>query len=107
LPSSPLRKILVLAKGEIVFALVAATCLWWNVAGVKAAGSDEIPFRKQTIDLGRSESVTVADINRDGRLDIVSGENWYEQAALDQTPLSRPRLHRWLYQGLKRRGHRC
>ena len=78
--SSSLGKIRVLAKGGIVFALVAATCLWWNVTGLKAAGSDEIPFRKQTIDLGRSESVTVADINQDGRLDIVSGENWYEQA---------------------------
>ena len=63
-----------------MFALVAATYLWWNAAGLKAAEADEIPFRKQTIDLGRSESVTVADINRDGRLDIVSGENWYEQA---------------------------
>jgi hypothetical protein len=51
----------------------------WHVAGLKAVGSDEIPFRKHTIDLGRSESVTVADINRDGRPDIVSGENWYEQ----------------------------
>ena len=60
--------------------LVAATYLSWDVAGLKAVGSDEIPFRKHTIDLGRSESVTVADINRDGRLDIVSGENWYEQA---------------------------
>ena len=78
--SSSLGKILVLAQDGIVFALVAATCVWWNVAGLKATGSDEIPFRKQTIDLGRSESVTVADINRDGRLDIVSGENWYEQA---------------------------
>jgi hypothetical protein len=79
LPSSSLGKIFLLAKSGIVFALVAATCLWWNVR-LKAAGSDEIPFRQQTIDLGRSESVTVADINRDGRLDILSGENWYEQA---------------------------
>lgn len=44
-----------------------------------AAGSDEIQFLKHTIDLGASESCAVADINRDGRLDIVSGENWYEQ----------------------------
>ena len=54
-------------------------CFSWNVTVTKAAGSDEIPFHKQTIDLGRSESVAVADVNRDGRLDIVSGENWYEQ----------------------------
>ncbi len=39
---------------------------------------DEIPFEKHTIDLGSSESAAIADINGDGRLDIVSGENWYE-----------------------------
>ena len=40
--------------------------------------SDEIPFLKHTIDLGASEACTWADINGDGKLDIVSGENWYE-----------------------------
>jgi hypothetical protein len=33
------------------------------------------------IDGGASETAAVADINRDGRLDIVSGENWYEGPA--------------------------
>jgi FG-GAP-like repeat/FG-GAP repeat len=47
--------------------------------GVEMAGDDFIAFRKHTLDLGCSEAVTVADINRDGRLDVVSGENWYEQ----------------------------
>ena len=45
-----------------------------------AQGSDEIPFRKHTIDLGPSETVAIVDMNRDGKLDIVSGENWFEQA---------------------------
>jgi hypothetical protein len=49
--------------------------------GSTIAGDDAIPFRRHTLDLGCAETVTVADINRDGRLDIVSGENWYEQAA--------------------------
>jgi FG-GAP-like repeat/FG-GAP repeat len=40
--------------------------------------SDEIPFLKHTIDLGANEPCAWADINGDGRLDIVSGENWYE-----------------------------
>src|SRR6266568_8236181 len=44
-------------------------------------GDDAIAFRKHTLDLGCSETVTVADLNRDGRLDIVSGENWYEQVS--------------------------
>jgi hypothetical protein len=60
--------------------LVAVVFFAWYVPAATAIGSDEIPFRKQTIDLGRSETVTVADINRDGRLDIISGENWFEQA---------------------------
>ncbi len=38
----------------------------------------DIPFEKITLDLGASESAAVADINGDGRLDVVSGENWYE-----------------------------
>lgn len=42
-------------------------------------GDDTIAFRKHTLDLGCCETVTVVDLNRDGRLDIVSGENWYEQ----------------------------
>ncbi len=38
----------------------------------------EIPFEKHTLDLGSSESAAIADINGDGKLDIISGENWYE-----------------------------
>mgnify|MGYP001121064319 CR=1 FL=1 len=38
----------------------------------------EIPFRMQMLDAGANETCALADINRDGRLDIVSGENWYE-----------------------------
>lgn len=43
-----------------------------------AAGSDEIPFRKHSIYPGRSESCATADVNRDGKIDIISGENWFE-----------------------------
>ncbi|PYV17010.1 MAG: VCBS repeat-containing protein [Acidobacteria bacterium] len=35
-------------------------------------------FRRHTIDPGANESVAVADVNRDGRLDIIAGENWFE-----------------------------
>lgn len=48
------------------------------------AGDGAILFRKHTIDLGISEAVTVVDMNGDGRLDILSGENWYEQFAPQQ-----------------------
>jgi hypothetical protein len=38
----------------------------------------EIAFEKRTLDLGASETCAVADINGDGKPDIVSGEYWYE-----------------------------
>ena len=38
----------------------------------------DIPFEKHTIDLGANESCAWADMNGDGRLDIVSGENWFQ-----------------------------
>jgi len=45
---------------------------------VKITRPEEIRFEKHTLDLGSSESAAIADINGDGLLDIVSGENWYE-----------------------------
>jgi hypothetical protein len=42
----------------------------------------DIPFRIHTIDLGASETAAIADVNRDNRLDIISGEYWYEAPVL-------------------------
>src|SRR5262245_22578887 len=39
--------------------------------------SPDIPFRSLLIDGGASETAAVADVNKDGKLDIISGENWY------------------------------
>jgi hypothetical protein len=47
------------------------------LAGAQSRPPD-IPFRVHAIDPGASETAAVADINRDGRLDIVSGESWFE-----------------------------
>jgi hypothetical protein len=41
----------------------------------------DIAFRVQMIDPGFSESVAVADFNKDGRRDILSAEYWYEAPA--------------------------
>ena len=67
--------------GLFVVILVAAECTISHPAPMSAQGSPEIPFYKHTIDLGQSEAAEVADVNQDGRLDIISGENWYEQTA--------------------------
>lgn len=41
----------------------------------------EIPFEKTMLDGGANETCAFADVNRDGKLDIVSGENWYQAPA--------------------------
>jgi hypothetical protein len=50
------------------------------LSGAAAAGgpSPEIEFKMRTLDLGRNEACAVADVNGDGKLDVISGENWYE-----------------------------
>jgi hypothetical protein len=45
---------------------------------VAAPRSLDIPFRSLLIDNGASETAAVADVNKDGKLDIISGENWYQ-----------------------------
>ncbi len=57
----------------LVLALCLAGLLAWTFSR-----SEEIPFEKHTLDLGANEACAFADINGDGRLDVVSGENWYE-----------------------------
>ena len=42
--------------------------------GWAASRPEEILFERQMIDPGASETAAVADINGDGKLDIVSGE---------------------------------
>ena len=46
--------------------------------GWAASRPEEIVFERQMIDPGASETVAIADINGDGKPDIVSGEYWYE-----------------------------
>ena len=59
---------------SIVLPLAAA----FIAAAPSNGRSDDIPFLKHTLDLGANETCTWADVNGDGRLDIVSGENWFE-----------------------------
>ena len=63
---------------------------------VQGSRPPDIPFRMHAIDGGASETASVADVNRDGRLDIVSGEYWYEAPALDLTKKWTPHRFREL-----------
>lgn len=57
-----------------------------TAAPIAAGGpSQEIPFKKHVIDLGRNEACAVADMNNDGFFDIVSGENWYRGPDFQRT----------------------
>ena len=60
-----------------------------GVAAARPLGAPrppDIAFRTQMLDGGANETAAVADINRDGRLDIVSGENWYEAPSWTKHP---------------------
>ena len=48
--------------------------------------AEEIPFKLHTIDLGRNEACAVADVNGDGQLDIIAGENWFEAPSWKKHP---------------------
>lgn len=52
--------------------LLIAAALAWSVSR-----PPDIPFQKHMLDSGANESCAIADVNGDGKLDIVSGENWY------------------------------
>ena len=82
--------------------LVACAALF-----LSAVRPPDIPFRIRMLDGGASETAAVADINRDGRLDIVSGENWYEAPAWTKHPFRELELHQQLRRQLQRPGGGC
>ena len=57
----------------IAGAVVVCACAAWTFGR-----PEDIPFAKHTLDLGADETCAFADINGDGKPDIVSGQNWYE-----------------------------
>lgn len=57
-------------------ACCALPALW--LLAFAGGPSPEVPFEKHTLDLGANETCALADVNGDGRLDVISGENWFE-----------------------------
>ena len=60
----------------------AAALLFVLLSSQLPSRPPDIPFRIHAIDPGASETAAIADVNRDGRLDIISGEHWYQAPAL-------------------------
>lgn len=69
---------LIASGGSILLAAVSFCMLVSSAPRQKTRGSN-ITFRKIVIDREfRSEGVAVADLNKDGKLDIIAGNLWYE-----------------------------
>jgi hypothetical protein len=82
-------------KGDASLKLHTSFCLLALAATTCAAAETrppDIPFAVHTLDIGASETAAVADINRDGRLDIISGENWYEAPSWKKHPFRQLRF---------------
>jgi len=60
-----------------------------TAAAILAAASrpPDIMFRVRMIDPGASETTAIADINKDGLPDIVSGDSWYEAPTWKKHPI--------------------
>jgi hypothetical protein len=58
--------------------LMAAVLMSAAISSVSQSRPPDISFVTRLIDPGASETAAVADVNRDGRLDIISGEFWYQ-----------------------------
>ncbi len=78
-------KPVVLVGTAIVMASGAALAVFGQQPATSA--SPPIQFRIQRIDDGQSETVALADVNRDGALDILSSESWYEAPTWAKRPI--------------------
>ena len=74
----------------ILLLMIVAAITW------AATRPPDIAFERRMLDPGASETVAIADINGDGRPDIVSGEILVRSAAVEQAPLPRDQLHQQL-----------
>lgn len=60
-----------------ILALIGAVAGAYTLLGAQSRPAD-VPFSIRMIDAGANETAAFADINNDRRLDIVSGDAWYE-----------------------------
>jgi hypothetical protein len=80
------------AIGGLVLAALAAPVLTAPTpSGEKAAGP-KISWKKTVVDkVFRSEGVAIADVNRDGKMDILVGDFWYEAPDWKRHEIRKPK----------------
>lgn len=64
------------SPAKLIFAGAAASA----AVLIAVSRPPDIPFERHTLDLGANEACAIADVNGDGRPDIISGENWFENS---------------------------
>ncbi|MGH9934983.1 MAG: FG-GAP repeat domain-containing protein [Blastocatellia bacterium] len=78
------------ALGFALMALPAALKFHTGAGSQKPPG--EVRFKKITLDREfRSEGVAVADVNRDGRMDVIAGNLWYEAPSWSPREIQAPK----------------
>ncbi len=71
---------------------------WADAPAPKPPRKAKITWKKTIVDkIFRSEGVAVADVNKDGKLDIICGDVWYEAPGWKMHPLRKERTkdHVW------------
>lgn len=63
---------------------LVAFVAWWSACIALAGDADGLRFSKRLLMVNQNEGCAVADVNRDGKPDIVAGTHWY--AAPDFLP---------------------
>lgn len=68
----------------IWFVAGAIALAWLGSAAAQSPASDAISFSVKLLTVDANEGCAIADVDRDGRLDVIAGRNWY--AAPDFAP---------------------
>ena len=63
----------------LLLPLAALPAVPADKAGDKGAAAADITWKKIVVDKKfRSEGVAIADVNKDGKMDVLTGEWWFE-----------------------------
>jgi hypothetical protein len=70
--------------------VLGVSAMFWASAGASEPG-EAIGWKKTTIEgKFRSEGVATADVNRDGKLDVLIGDSWYEAPSWTKHDIRKP-----------------